>query len=104
MPNRILCYERIAALASVPDWKAHQASETIYREFQFADKDTADHFIEQVRLLEKGLKHPAHKISQEDARVSITLMTSAVGGLSEMDMEMAQAIDDLLLTHPEYRR
>lgn len=104
MPNRILCYERIAALASVPNWKAHQASETLYRDFQFANKDTADHFLEQVRLLEKDLAHPVHKIIHEDASITVTLLTSEVNGLSELDMELAQSIDELTLDHPEFRQ
>jgi 4a-hydroxytetrahydrobiopterin dehydratase len=95
MPNRILAYERIAALASIPHWQASDHREAVQRSFEFADFSTAIEFVNQVARIAAEMQHYP-EWSNHKNRVDITLTTPEVGGLSELDMDMAQAIDELL--------
>lgn len=93
--NRILAYERIAAVASVPDWTGDHAAEALVRKVGFKDKETRNRFIADVQSLAAGIGHSFQHFFEGNA-VRISLTTAEVGGLSELDVELAQAIDNLI--------
>jgi 4a-hydroxytetrahydrobiopterin dehydratase len=87
--------ERADALDGLPDWDYDEARDAIARTFTFADFSEAFAFMTRVALLaEKANHHP--EWSNVWNRVEITLTTHDAGGLSGRDVEMAEAIEELL--------
>lgn len=87
--------EREDALEGLPEWDHDDARDAITRNFTFDDFSQAFAFMTQVALLaEKADHHP--EWSNVYNRVEILLTTHDAGGLSERDIEMAQAIDALV--------
>lgn len=87
--------ERIDALDGLPDWDHDEARDAIGRSFTFEDFSEAFAFMVQVAMLaEKHDHHP--EWSNVWNRVDIVLTTHDAGGLSERDIDMAQAIDALV--------
>jgi 4a-hydroxytetrahydrobiopterin dehydratase len=87
--------ERVDALDGLPDWDHDDARDAITRSFTFDNFSQAFAFMTQVALLaEKVDHHP--EWSNVWNRVDILLTTHDVGGLSERDIDMAQAIDALV--------
>lgn len=95
MSNRILAYERIAAVASVPDWTGDHAAEAFVRTIAFEDLETRNRFVADVQNLATEIGHSFQHAFEGNA-VTISLTTAEVGGLSELDVELAQAIDSLI--------
>ncbi|GAA4765672.1 4a-hydroxytetrahydrobiopterin dehydratase [Stakelama sediminis] len=87
--------EREDALDGLPEWDFDDGRDAISRRFTFDDFSQAFAFMTQVALLaEKADHHP--EWSNVYNRVEILLTTHDAGGLSERDIEMAQAIDALV--------
>ena len=87
--------ERADALDGLPDWDYDEARDAITRRFAFSDFSEAFAFMARVALIaEKADHHP--EWSNVYNRVEILLTTHDAGGLSERDIEMAEAIDDLV--------
>ncbi|HEU4959554.1 MAG TPA: 4a-hydroxytetrahydrobiopterin dehydratase [Sphingomonas sp.] len=87
--------ERADALDGLPDWDYVEERDAIARSFAFADFNEAFGFMTRVALLaEKANHHP--EWSNVWNRVEITLTTHDAGGLSERDIELAEAIEALL--------
>ena len=78
------------AHALIPDWELR--SESLFRSFSFADFVEAFAFMTSVALLaEKREHHPDwHNVYD---RVEIELSTHDAGGLTELDFDLAAAID-----------
>lgn len=80
---------------TLPHWRPSPDKDAITRDFKFEDFSAAWAFMSRVALLaEKHDHHPDW--SNVYNRVSILLTTHDAGGLSERDLRMAQAIDQLL--------
>ena len=79
--------------AKLPNWSIHQQS--ISRDLVFRDFNEAFGFMSRVALLAEGRNHHPNW-SNVYNRVSITLSTHDLGGLSDLDVELAGAIDQLL--------
>ena len=87
--------ERADALDALPDWDYDEARDAITRTVQFADFAEAFGFMTRVALIaEKRDHHP--EWTNVWNRVDILLTTHDAGGLSERDIELAQAIDAML--------
>ena len=82
-----------SALSRVPDWT--RDGDTIRRSLRFDDFVTAFGFMSRVALLaEKRDHHPDW--SNVYSKVDIALSTHDAGGLTELDFDLAEAIDRLL--------
>jgi 4a-hydroxytetrahydrobiopterin dehydratase len=80
-------------LASVTRWRHDERRGAITREFTFADFAQAFAFMTQVALIaEKHSHHP--EWFNVYNRVSITLTTHDVGGLSQRDIDLARDTDE----------
>ena len=79
--------------ATLPQWSVDQQS--ISRELVFRDFSEAFGFMSRVALLAECRNHHPNW-SNVYNRVSITLSTHDLGGLSDLDVELAAAIDQLL--------
>ena len=78
------------ALETVPDWT--RDGDTIRRSFRFDDFTAAFGFMSRVALhAEKRDHHPDW--SNVYDRVEIVLSTHDAGGLTELDFDLARAID-----------
>ena len=87
--------ERADALDALPDWEYIDARDAITRSIVFTDFAEAFGFMTQVALIaEKADHHP--EWTNVWNRVEITLTTHDAGGLSERDIELAEAIDSIL--------
>lgn len=87
--------ERAEALDGLPDWDYDDGRDAITRSFTFDNFSQAFAFMTQVALLaEKADHHP--EWSNVWNRVDILLTTHEASGLSERDIDMAQAIDVLV--------
>ncbi|WCM26081.1 4a-hydroxytetrahydrobiopterin dehydratase [Sphingomonas sp. QA11] len=87
--------ERTEALDALDEWDFDEARDAITRTFTFADFSEAFAFMTRVALLaEKADHHP--EWSNVWNRVEILLTTHDAGGLSQRDVDMAEAIDLLL--------
>ncbi|VVT04664.1 putative pterin-4-alpha-carbinolamine dehydratase [Sphingomonas sp. EC-HK361] len=87
--------ERADALDGLPDWDYDEARDAITRGIVFTDFAEAFGFMTQVALIaEKADHHP--EWTNVWNRVEITLTTHDAGGLSERDIELAEAIDAIL--------
>jgi 4a-hydroxytetrahydrobiopterin dehydratase len=77
-------------LAGVPGWE--RAGDAIRRRYAFKDFKESMAFVNRVaELAERADHHPDLLI--EYSKVTLTLSTHDVGGLSESDFALARAID-----------
>lgn len=84
--------ERALALNALPLWEYDSNALGIRRKFTFVDFAEAFGFMTRVAILaEKADHHP--EWSNVYNRVEIVLTTHDVGGLSQRDVDLAQAID-----------
>ena len=93
MPSLLSADQRQMLPVTLPHWTIHEQS--ISRELVFNDFNEAFGFISRVALLAEGRNHHPNW-SNVYNRVSITLSTHDLGGLSDLDVELAAAIDQLL--------
>ena len=93
MPTLLSADQRQMLPVTLPHWTIHEQS--ISRELVFNDFNEAFGFISRVALLAEGRNHHPNW-SNVYNRVSITLSTHDLGGLSDLDVELAAAIDQLL--------
>ncbi len=95
MVARLTDGHRDEALAALGLWTYDAERDAITRRFTFRDFNEAFGFMTRVALLaEKADHHP--EWSNVWNRVDILLTTHDAGGLSNRDIQMAQAIDALL--------
>ncbi len=81
-------------VASVPGWQLEE-SKKIKKEFKFKDFKGSIGFVNKIAdIAETEGHHPSIFISYNKVRV--TLITHAIGGLSENDFIMAAKIDNIL--------
>ena len=95
MPSLLSADQRQMLPATLPQWTVDQQS--ISRELVFRDFNEAFGFMSRVALLAESRNHHPNW-SNVYNRVSITLSTHDLGGLSDLDIELAAAIDQLLPT------
>ncbi len=82
-----------AALAEVSDWKKQGAK--IVRSFEFEDFGQAMQFVNTVaKLAEKAQHHPDIDIRWN--KVTLTLSTHDVGGLTAKDFDLAKKINTMV--------
>ena len=87
--------ERAEALDGLAEWDYDEGRDAIVRTIVFADFVEAFGFMTQVALMaEKADHHPEWKNVYN--RVEVLLTTHDAGGLSERDIELAEAIDAIL--------
>ncbi|MCB9797599.1 MAG: 4a-hydroxytetrahydrobiopterin dehydratase [Alphaproteobacteria bacterium] len=95
MATRLSPDEITAALAAHPDWSLVDGREAICRGFQFESFVQAWGFMSRVALLAERWNHHPEWFNVYN-RVEVTLATHDVGGLSELDLRMAKAMDKMI--------
>jgi 4a-hydroxytetrahydrobiopterin dehydratase len=83
-----------AALAKLPQWRrAEEAREAIFRAYRFADFNVAFGFMTRVALRAEQLDHHP-EWSNVYNRVEVTLTTHDADGVTELDLTLAQFMDE----------
>jgi len=94
--DKLVGDERQAALAGLDGWGPVKGRDAITKSFKFNNFNEAFGFMSRVALLaEKRDHHP--EWSNVWNKVDITLSTHDAGGLTQLDVELAGAIDRLLM-------
>lgn len=94
MSKRLNDEERKAALAALPRWGMVAGREAIRRQFTFADFNQAFGFMTRAALVAERMNHHP-EWSNVWNRVDVTLATHDAGGLTELDIELAKAMDGI---------
>lgn len=79
-------------LTTLPAWKHDQKRDAITREFVFADFAQAFAFMTQIAIQSEKRNHHPEWFNVYN-RVTITLTTHDVNGLSQRDINMARYAD-----------
>ena len=83
---------RTKALAELTGWAEVQGRDAIAKRFVFADFNEAFGWMARVALLAEKMDHHP-EWSNVYRTVEVTLTTHDVGGVSELDLAMARAMD-----------
>lgn len=96
MVDKLTAKQREAALKRLNGWVYDEAKDAIHHVFKFKDFSEAFGFMSRVALVaEKSGHHPDWSNSYDS--VTITLSTHDAGGLSARDVDLAKAIDTILV-------
>lgn len=82
-------------ILETPEWFANESVTTIARTFELPDFQDAIVFINMVAKLAHDEGHHPDIFLHNYSKVTISLTTHAIGGLSENDFILAAKIDEL---------
>ena len=85
---------RADALKQVPDWQIAPDGSSLARVFTFRDFSEAFGFMARAALVAENMDHHPDW-SNSYKRVEVRLSTHSAGGLTELDVRLARAIDAL---------
>jgi len=94
MPKKLVPAALKAALKKLPKWKKVSGRDAIARKFEFKDFNTAFGFMTRVALLAEKMDHHPEWFNVYK-NVEVTLSTHDAGGLTELDVKLAEAMDKL---------
>jgi 4a-hydroxytetrahydrobiopterin dehydratase len=83
---------RAAALASLPGWSVVDGRDAITKRFVFKDFNAAFGWMARVALVAEKMDHHP-EWSNVYRTVDVTLSTHDAGGLTELDVTLAKAMD-----------
>lgn len=84
-----------AALKKCPEWEYEKKSNAITRTVEFEEFSEAIDFVNDLaEIAEEAQHHP--DILIRHTRVTLKLTTHDVGGLTDLDIELAQRVDNLV--------
>lgn len=91
-PERLTGEARAAALATLASWEPVAGRDAIRKAFRFPGFGAAFAFMTRVALAAERMDHHPEWSNVYD-RVEIVLSTHDAGGLTALDLALAQAID-----------
>jgi 4a-hydroxytetrahydrobiopterin dehydratase len=80
------------AVAELDDWSAVEGRDAIRKTYRFKDFNAAFGFMARVALTAERLDHHP-EWSNVYNRVEVTLTTHSAGGVTELDLKLARAMD-----------
>jgi 4a-hydroxytetrahydrobiopterin dehydratase len=92
MSQRLAGEARKNALDRLKDWSVVKDRDAITKRFVFADFNQAFGFMTRVALLAEKLDHHPEWFNVYK-NVEVTLSTHDAGGLTELDIKLAEAMD-----------
>jgi 4a-hydroxytetrahydrobiopterin dehydratase len=92
MAQKLSADARCRALARLNGWSEVKGRDAISKKFVFADFNEAFGFIARVALMAEKLDHHP-EWSNVYKTVDVTLSTHDAGGLTELDIKLAEAMD-----------
>ena len=94
MATRLGAAARSSALESLSGWADVRGRDAITKRFSFADFSEAFGWMSRVALLAEKMDHHPEWFNVYRT-VDVTLSTHDAGGLSELDLQMAHAMDKM---------
>ncbi|WP_332681157.1 4a-hydroxytetrahydrobiopterin dehydratase [Bosea sp. (in: a-proteobacteria)] len=91
-PKRLSAEARQEALGILAGWKLVEGREAIAKRFVFRDFSEAFGWMSRVALLAEKMDHHP-EWSNVYKTVDVTLATHDAGGLTELDIKLARAMD-----------
>ena len=84
---------RAEALAGLAGWQDVEGRDAIAKTFRFADFNAAFGFMTQAALLAEKMDHHPEWFNVYN-RVEVVLATHDAGGVTELDVRMARAMNE----------
>ncbi len=84
-----------SALEQLPEWQKMENRDAICRTFRFGDFSEAFGFMTRAALIAEKLDHHPEWFNVYN-RVEVTLATHDAGGITELDIELAGAMEKLV--------
>lgn len=78
----------------LPQWRLVEGRDAIQRAFKFKDFNEAFGFMARAALVAEKMDHHP-EWSNVWNRVEVTLATHSAGGLTELDLKLAEAMDKI---------
>lgn len=94
MPQKLSGEARDRALARLRGWSNVEGRDAIHKKFVFADFNAAFGFMTRAALAAEKMDHHP-EWSNVYKTVEVTLSTHDAGGLTELDVKLAEAMDKL---------
>jgi 4a-hydroxytetrahydrobiopterin dehydratase len=96
-PVKLTPDELQTELAKLPDWKLEGGK--LHREFVFADFITAFGFMASAALVAQTMDHHPEWFNVWN-KVRVDLTTHDAGGITSLDVKLAQTMDELARRQP----
>jgi 4a-hydroxytetrahydrobiopterin dehydratase len=94
MAQKLSAEARKTALAKIGDWSDVKDRDAITRKFTFKDFREAFAFMTAVAEIAENMNHHPEWLNIYKT-VEVTLSTHDAGGLTELDIKLAEAMDKL---------
>ncbi len=94
MAERLVGAARHTALGEIHGWSEVEDRDAIRKSYHFSNFSEAWGFLSRIALIAEKMDHHP-EIFNVYNRVEIVLSTHDAGGLSRLDIRLAQAIDEL---------
>ena len=94
MPQKLDEATRKGLAARLPGWRMAEGRDAIQKTFKLADFNAAFGFMTRVALVAEKMDHHP-EWSNVWNRVEVTLATHSAGGLTELDVKLAEAMDKI---------
>jgi 4a-hydroxytetrahydrobiopterin dehydratase len=94
MPQKLTGDARKSALAKLPGWSETAGRDAITRKFVFKDFNEAFGFMARAALVAEKMDHHPEWFNVYKT-VEVTLSTHDAGGLTDLDVKLAEAMNKL---------
>lgn len=94
MPDKLTEAELTEALSKLPTWKRVEGRPAIARSFAFDTFNQAFGFMTRVALVAEKINHHP-EWSNVYNKVEVVLSTHDAGGLTELDLRLARAMEKI---------
>ena len=92
MANKLDDTARKSIGARLPGWKMADGRDAVQKTFKFKDFNEAFGFMARAALVAERMNHHPEWFNVWN-RVDVTLSTHDAGGLTELDLKLAEAMD-----------
>jgi 4a-hydroxytetrahydrobiopterin dehydratase len=99
MAQKLTGEDRAAALAKLIGWREVADRDAIFKRFEFKDFNQAFGFMATAALVAEKLNHHPEWFNVYN-KVDVTLSTHDAGGVTDLDVMLAEAMDRLVTTSP----
>ena len=94
MAQKLDAAARAAMAARLPGWRLADDRDAIQKTFKFKDFREAFGFMARAALVAEKMDHHPEWANVWN-RVDVTLSTHSAGGLTDLDLELAEAMDKI---------
>jgi 4a-hydroxytetrahydrobiopterin dehydratase len=99
MAQKLTGEARASALAKLIGWREVADRDAITKRFEFKDFNQAFGFMATAALVAEKMNHHPEWFNVYN-KVDVTLSTHDAGGLTDLDVMLAEAMDKLVTTSP----